>query len=248
MSFHYIKLNRVVATPLYYQLEMCMEQANKEGILKPHEKLPTEEELCKRFRISRPVVRQAYADLINKGMIARHKGKGTFVKEPEIKGSFFKELMSFHTEMEKLGLEARTDLLKSEILEKDAEAQRELQLSEQEPVFHMRRLRFGNDIALVLVDTYLPAKQFKGIEAVDFEKEALYDVLEKRYHVSVMRATRTIEACIVDSKDAALLKVGKQSAVHKVITIAYDDNDVPIEYSVAIYPGERNVFDVDIRK
>ncbi|MEG1301833.1 MAG: GntR family transcriptional regulator, partial [Erysipelotrichaceae bacterium] len=75
-----------------------------QGILKPNDKLPTEEELCKTFSISRPVIRQAYSELINEGIITRYKGKGTFVKEREIKGAFFRELSNFQNEMIRLGL------------------------------------------------------------------------------------------------------------------------------------------------
>ena len=49
------------SVPLHAQLRECIRTAIRSGLLAPGDKLPTEEELCSQFALSRPVVRQAYA-------------------------------------------------------------------------------------------------------------------------------------------------------------------------------------------
>ncbi|MEG0264657.1 MAG: GntR family transcriptional regulator [Erysipelotrichaceae bacterium] len=248
MNCDYIKLNKLTAMPLYYQLKECFKDAIMQGILKPNDKLPTEEELCRTFSISRPVIRQAYSELINEGIITRYKGKGTFVREREIKGAFFRELSNFQSEMIRLGLKPSTKLLKAEVIPYKGSIFTKLNLDPQDECLHIRRLRFGDDNPIVLVETFVPLKFFPGIQACDFTNQSLYDIFEKQYSTYVTRAERTIEARIIEDEDAELLDVAKHSAIHFVKTTAYDQGDRLVEYSIAIYPGEKNVFDVVINR
>ena len=100
----YISLFKSSSTPLYAQLKDSIKQAIKNGQLKPNDKLPTEEELCEEFRISRPVVRQAYKELLDENYIIRFKSRGTFVKEQEIKSTFFSEFSDIEIDLENMGL------------------------------------------------------------------------------------------------------------------------------------------------
>ena len=98
----YINLFKSSSTPLYAQLKDSIKQAIKSGQLKPNDKLPTEEEICAEFRISRPVVRQAYKELLDENYIVRFKSRGTFVKEVEIKSMFFSEFSDIEIDLENM--------------------------------------------------------------------------------------------------------------------------------------------------
>lgn len=54
-----------------------------QGILKPNEKLPTNQELAKKYNTSGVTVRKSIAILINKGYLRSIERVGTFVKERE---------------------------------------------------------------------------------------------------------------------------------------------------------------------
>ena len=108
---HYISINKFSSAPLYSQLKDSIKRAIADGILQPNDKIPTEEELCTAFNISRPVIRQAYSELISEGIIARYKGKGTFVKDKEIRSNFFSDLSNFNSEMIRAGLAPSTKIL-----------------------------------------------------------------------------------------------------------------------------------------
>ena len=65
--------------PLYYQLEQILRGKITSGEISPDEPFPTESELCEQYGVSRAVVRQAFASLMNDGLIYRIPGKGTFL-------------------------------------------------------------------------------------------------------------------------------------------------------------------------
>ena len=66
--------------------------------------LPTELEMCSRFEISRPTVRQAINELVNNGYLERIKGKGTFIAKTKIKQDYLLLIESFNDEMHNKGL------------------------------------------------------------------------------------------------------------------------------------------------
>ncbi len=67
--------------PLHSQLMNELEKAILAGKYKPGELIPSENELAASHKISRPTVRQAFSELVAKGLLKKVKGKGTFVAE-----------------------------------------------------------------------------------------------------------------------------------------------------------------------
>ncbi|GGZ69670.1 FadR/GntR family transcriptional regulator [Algibacter mikhailovii] len=55
------------------------------GILKEGDKIPSENELCKSFQVSRPIVREAILKLQEEDLVATKKGIGTFVLDSPLK-------------------------------------------------------------------------------------------------------------------------------------------------------------------
>ena len=67
--------------PLHTQLTEELEKSIMAGKYKPGDMIPSENELAALHNISRPTVRQAFSDLVAKGLLNKVKGKGTFVSE-----------------------------------------------------------------------------------------------------------------------------------------------------------------------
>ena len=79
----FIKIDKSNSIPLYLQIVQSIRNAINDGTLQMDSKLPTEEELGQKFGLSRPVVRQAYKQLMEERLIYRQKGKGSFVLPKE---------------------------------------------------------------------------------------------------------------------------------------------------------------------
>jgi len=245
---NYITISRYLPTPLYAQLKDSILKALSEGILKPGDKLPTEEELCERFSISRPVIRQAYSELISSGIISRVKGKGSFIREKEIQSHFFQELSTFEDDMKRVEMTPSTKVITKEILTSPSKFQTLLHLDPTQEVLHIRFLYCGNGVPMVIVDTYVPHEYFPRLLEKDLESRPLYQVFESDYHRYIAQAKRTVDAIIVSDEGAAILNIAKGSAIHEVKTIASDLDETILEYSRAGYPGDRNSFDIMIYK
>lgn len=76
-------IDRSAPIPIYYQLKLLLLRQIEEGELRPGDKIPTEEELCHQYNISRTPVRQALSELNQEGVLVRKVRHGTFVANPE---------------------------------------------------------------------------------------------------------------------------------------------------------------------
>lgn len=68
---------------LYLQIADNLRRSIASGAFPPGGVLPTEEELCKQFGVSRYPMRQAMSLLVEEGLLVRARGKGTFVNAPD---------------------------------------------------------------------------------------------------------------------------------------------------------------------
>ena len=163
-----IQLDKTSAVPLYEQLHKALLEAITSGKLSAGTKLPTEEELCAQFGISRPVARQAYNMLIEEGFVERMRGRGTFVRSPDTRGRFLNKQLSFAAEMGVLNLEHRTKVLRAEWVSYTPELFARLKLERGDRCYHLVRMRYVSGKPFVLVENYVPESVFPGIDAYNF--------------------------------------------------------------------------------
>lgn len=65
--------------PKYLTLQAQLERQIRDGVLPHGSRLPSEEELCKQFGVSRGTVRAAFKGLTDEGLCTRRRGDGTYV-------------------------------------------------------------------------------------------------------------------------------------------------------------------------
>ncbi len=70
--------------PQYRQLYEVLRKQIMDGVYRPGDLLPSENDLCQQHKITRPTVRHALDTMLNEGMIRKHKGKGSIVNGPPI--------------------------------------------------------------------------------------------------------------------------------------------------------------------
>jgi len=244
----YINLFKSSSTPLYAQLKDSIKQAIKNGQLKPNDKLPTEEEICAEFRISRPVVRQAYKELLDENYIVRFKSRGTFVKEPEIKSMFFSEFSDIEIDLENMGLNPKVICLSKEISNLDDCNSNIIEHLSSTKVLKVKLLYLNNEIPLVYKEAYYPIDIIKGIQSIDFEVSPIYNTLESKFNLWLSHIKKVVDAQIIRDDLVNLLKTEKGHAVHVVDSLAYDDRERVIEVAYSYYVGDRNEFDLMVYK
>lgn len=139
------------------------------GILRPGERLPSERDLSERLGVSRPSLRDAVADLQDRGLLTTRAGAGIFVAE--VLGSAFSKplirLFATHDESVFDYLSFRRDL---------------------EGMAAARAARLGSDTDLKLVGTI-----FAKMEAAHEKRNPVDEArLDAEFHLSIIEASHNI--------------------------------------------------------
>lgn len=82
--------------PLYLQVARALKEEVVSGAYPVGSLLPTEDELCKRFSVSRYTVREALRLLREDGLVSSRQGAGTVVVPPRASGSDIHQVMSIN--------------------------------------------------------------------------------------------------------------------------------------------------------
>src|SRR6516164_5441596 len=113
------------AIPLYFQVQQDLASSIASGALAPGSQLPTEEELVRRYHVSRTTVRKAVQELDRLGLIEIRRGRGTFVRTGKITQEFT-ELTGFVEDMVAMGLQPSAKVLGTAPTEADETVARQL--------------------------------------------------------------------------------------------------------------------------
>ncbi len=222
-----------------------MERIEK-GMMKEHDRIPSERELCDTYDISRATVRQAIQILEKEGVIYKQHGKGTFVSPIKMNQDLLK-FYSFTEEMRKLGKTVSTKIMGFDIIDNEAEINRRMQLKDEVKLYKIVRLRYADDEPMMIVTTYLPVERFPGITKDDLEGQSLYDVLTHRFNAVFSKAEEHFQPVYTGEIEAVLLGTDVNSPSMKIERITYEGGAV-IEYGFGIARGDKFRYGVVLEK
>ena len=230
--------------PYYAQLAVILTREIEQGERKPGDLLPSEAELCETYGISRTAVRQALDQLVQDGLLQKEKGRRTLVRNPTVGASLVQELRGFFDEMTRRGEVVSTDIIGQTVVPAPPSVAEELQLPTGGEALRLDRIRRIGDEPIVFVRTYLPAPRFADLADHDLHEASLYHLLADNYDVHATSGRRRFEAIPADEDIAELVGVDAGTAMMKVTAVNFDQAEVPFEYFLAWYRGDRTTFDV----
>ncbi|MEM3265263.1 MAG: GntR family transcriptional regulator [Candidatus Micrarchaeaceae archaeon] len=229
--------------PLYYQLKVLLkERIDKEW--KSGSKIPTENELAKFYGTSMMTVRQAIGLLVNEGLLIRKQGKGTFVAPAKIqKGP--RILNSFTEEMKQRGFEVRSEILRFSKIIPDSDVKKILNISNDDQVYFIQRLRYANDEPIGIQSTNLA---FEGTLESSELTGSLYELLETKFGIQIKYADEFYSAILIDKQMSHLLNVPFPSVGFAVKRIGYTFDGKPIEYTESIMRADKYSISVRLQR
>lgn len=239
-------LNKHIPIPLYHQLKDVILKGILAGDWKPDQRLPTEDELADRYRVSKITVRQALRDLAAAGYVRREQGRGTFVQLPHLEQGP-RELTSFTEEMRRRGSQPTSRVLEQTILSATPEIATRLRIKPHEPVFQLRRLRIADKEPMALQTAHIPMALVPDIDAISFVGDvSLYDVLQSRYNLRAAGGKETHVAGLVRPDEAELLWVPAHTAAMRTERVTHMANTRPLEFAQATTRGDRYAIELDL--
>jgi len=222
---------------LYYQVAEVLRNQIKSGRLRPGDLLPSEDELCSLFQISRTTVRAALNMLVSEGLIYRKQGRGTYVAEPKFEQAY-PRLLSFTEEMLQKGLQPGARVLAVEKVPADEKIAEELSIECGEFVIMIKRLRLANNEPIGIQTAYVPFILCPNLIKEDLS-QSLYTLLIEKFHLPLYAAKDVYYAGTLNAEEAALLQLPPGSPAFVVERVTMISEGRPVEYVRSVMRGDR---------
>ena len=235
-----LQLNSKNAEPLYRQLEKYFRSAIISGELKPGDKIPTEEELSKQFKVSRITVRNAISLLAEDGLLVKHQGRGTFVSKPKIARDII-PVINFTLNSKINGRRPGCNTISIREVPASTVDQEAFHIPAGGKMIEIARVRYMDDEPVVIEIDYFDHR-FTGLLKKKTFNESLYAYLEKEYGLIPSSASKTLEITVATKKEAELLDISCGSPLFLRKGLVRDQDGKPLHRSIQKIVGHNYKF------
>lgn len=200
-----------MAKPKYFKIQTFLKEQIQQGKYKVDDYLPSENELCTRFSITRTTARKALDELLREGFIEKHKGKGSRVKERRKSLG----LLTVRGFSEAVNENVKTLFLQKPVFaEWSNEINSKVSIADlEEKCIYFERLRFVGDNPVVYECNWFSSKALEGFLETDFVEDSFFKTLSKKYLIEVVGSTSELRAELARKKISSLLRIEQGTPV-----------------------------------
>lgn len=228
--------------PLWVRLSRGLEAAIASGALPPGGRLENEVSMSERLSLSRPTVRRAIQELVDKGLLVRRRGVGTQVVHGSVARQI--DLTSLYDDLKRSGRVPSTRVLDVTFARVGTDVTTQLGLDPTSRVLKIRRVRFADSVPIAVLENYLP-DTFADITAGRLAEAGLYQELHAR-GVTLRVARQRIGARRASVDEGLLLDIGRGAPVLTMDRTAYDADGAAVEYGRHCYRPDLYGFEMTL--
>ncbi len=227
-------------TKTSYVLEALLSEINRPEA-QHGDCLPSERELGERFHVSRVVIRGALGKLEEEGLIYRMQGKGAFVSKNKVNQNASR-LTSFTQDMLQRNMVPGSKIMVKEFVPCTPFLSSKLQISRNEPVFMLKRLRMADDAPMAIEVCYLREWIGNRINEHLVDGASLYQLLAAKCGITLKYAMQTIEVGTLEKSERDLLGQNCPRCTAIITRQTFDVDNNVVEFVESRYRSDRYLF------
>lgn len=235
-------IDRSGPVPLYFQVSSRLEAAIRSGEIPPGSRLENEIAIAERLGLSRPTIRRAIQELVDKGLLVRRRGVGTQVVQGQVTRQV--ELTSLYEDLQNARQEPATRVLDLEVRPATDEVAQALGIAVGADILYLRRLRFTGTTPVAILENTLPV-DFADITPAQLETRGLYQILRGR-GVAISVAKQKIGARRTHGDESELLDIDRGGPVLTMQRIAFDNSGRAVEVGHHCYRPDMYSFETTV--
>lgn len=213
------------------------------GVYSPGQQLALEKEMCEQYGVSRITIKRAVDELVKQGLVVKRRGSGTFVKSLEDQDvkelGMANQFNGFAATFK--GRDVGTQVLKFDIVHPEKEVAAKLQITEDDFIYDIIRVRSLDGEPIVVEYTQMPIQLIPGLKRHVLEN-SIYSFIEGDLKLKIQSAHRTVRAVMPTDEEKQELAIEGVLPLLEVEQVAFLDDGRPFEFSIAHHRGDRNVF------
>jgi DNA-binding GntR family transcriptional regulator len=222
---------------LYVQIYSIIKDKIESGEWPAGNQIPTEDDLCKMYDVSKVTVREAIQELVREGCLKRQQGKGTFV------------MYSVPNQ----GLSMRTRLSEDIYGEGVTVSKEVLEMGVRRTPEDVSKFLMADEILYILSRKYVDNEIFNeeffiplfilpDIDNEDIRNKSVYDLIEEKGTKKIFRVIQSIEITIIIGDNASIPEIKEGSPGLLISRIFTSSDGSPIAYSRLIGSGSKCKF------
>ena len=220
------------------QISDDIETSIKSNTWKPGDKLPTEMELAKAYRVNRLTIRRSVHELVEKGLVSVEQGRGMFIPDYVLnyklaKRTRFSEVVSSHNKFP--GGRA----LSGEVIKANKKVSEALTMPFEAKVCLLRTIRELEGVPIVLAAHYFSASRFPDFLKRFEEFKSVSKTLDSYGLGNYERQSTNISARMPNSEEIASLKQPANRPVLVTESVNVDSFGEPIEFGISAFSADR---------
>ncbi|WP_447948914.1 GntR family transcriptional regulator [Microbacterium aurum] len=227
----FVDIDRTGPVPLYFQVSTRLQAAIESSAIPAGARLENEVSIAAQLGLSRPTVRRAIQELVDKGLLVRRRGIGTQVVQGAVTRQV--ELTSLYEDLQSANHEPATEVLVHEVIPATNDVASALATGLSSPVLHLRRRRSTDGTPVAILENFLPGS-FADISVEQLESHGLYQALRAR-GVAIRIANQKIGARRSQGDEPSLLDIETGGPLLTVERVSFDQSGVAIEYGRHCY-------------
>lgn len=204
--------------------------AIENGKLKSNTKLSSENELMNQYNVSRDTIRKALNLLAQNGYIQKVKGKGSFVLDINRFDFPVSGLVSFKELSEKINRKSNTIVHELELIRPDEFLIKRLDLSVEDKVWKVVRIREIGDEKIILDKDFLKEK-FVPLLTKNICEDSIYEYIENKLGLKIGFAKKVITVEESTEEDRRYLDLEGYNNIVIVRNYVYLDDTSLFQYT-----------------
>ena len=222
--------------PMYRQIADALREKISAGELKPGDALPTESSLQEAFNVSRVTVRQALKLLTEEQIVESIQGSGTYVKEERVNYDIY-QLTGFYEKLADRNVDTHSEVSIFEVLKADAKLAEKLNLSHDDKIWHVKRVRFIKQKPVNLEETGMPLALFPDL-TWEVMENSKYHYVEQIKKLVIDRSEQELVPIMPSEEAIAALSLDPAKPILEKVSRGFLKDGRVFEYS-------RNVLNTD---
>lgn len=207
---------------LYVQIYDIVKRKIEKGEWLVNNIIPSEDELCRLFSVSKATVRLAITDLVRDGYLKRQQGKGTFVKSAvphlgmTIRTRFAEDTFGPGVRLQRIIVKRSNGTASDEARH---------YLHDDGPVFHVECHGSVNGEPVCCEDLYVSSRLVPGIEQADLIAQPFFDAIQERAPRKIAKVVQAVDVVKAKGDVAEFLGVKEGACSVAVYRIFIDGDD-----------------------
>ncbi|MEX0648478.1 MAG: GntR family transcriptional regulator [Balneolaceae bacterium] len=233
--------------PLHIQISQWLRNEIEKGVFETNEKLPSENELSKKFNVSRVTIRRALQSLENDDLIYRSQGLGSFVNDQRTPHNLIR-LTDFNEDMARAGLDASSEVKLFQTIDIPPRLASLLETDENSKVLQIDRLRLGDNDPVAYDVTWLPLFYGQLLKPEELKESTIYRILEEKYKIPILRGCYRITADSADNNLSNQLQVAIQTPLLVIDRLSFTISDKPVYYQKRYYRNDKVLYEMTLER